>query len=212
MWKPGGEKLLDEKDNYGLKFHVSFLGKEISYLRWWLSAEGALGHEWLRSTPPNPRVQPLSGEGDDKDRTCRRVRWLSPVRLSVYLKCLQAKQLASVGFFSLFPKQQSKQRCFEAMCGCRLWIFLPWSLILTWITAEWNPLRTQSVSNPSPWMWVTSEMLGPVGLALLQVSPLTAAASCSVNNTQMGDGEKGPGDCLLLSKYPNVPPVEKHWS
>ena len=93
-------------------------------------------------------------------------------------------------FFSLFPKQQSKQRCFEAMCGCRLGLFLPWSLILTWITAEWNPLRTWSVSNPSPWMWVTSETLGPMGLALLQVSPLTATASCSVNNTQMGDGEE----------------------
>ena len=29
-----------------------------------------------------------------------------------------------------------------------------------------------------------------MGLALLQVSPLTATASCSVNNTQMGDGEE----------------------
>lgn len=56
------------------------------------------------------------------------------------------------------------------------------------------------------------ETLGPAGLALLQVSPLTAAAACSVNNTRMGDGKKGPGDCLLLSKHPSVPPVEKHWS
>lgn len=33
VWTCGGEKLLDEKNNYGLKFHVSFQGKEISYLR-----------------------------------------------------------------------------------------------------------------------------------------------------------------------------------
>lgn len=33
VWTCGGGKLLDEKNNYGLKFHVLFQGKEISYLR-----------------------------------------------------------------------------------------------------------------------------------------------------------------------------------
>lgn len=60
----------------------------------------------------------------------------------------------------LFFKPQSKQRYSEARCGCRLWIFLLWKLILIWIRAEWNPLRTQPVSNPIHWLWATNKTVG----------------------------------------------------
>lgn len=39
----------------------------------------------------------------------------------------------------------------------------------------------------------------------------TATSLCSVNNTWMGGGKRGEVDFLLLYKYCNVPPVEKHW-
>lgn len=161
MWKYGGEKLLEEekKTDYGLKSVVSFLGRQISYLRWWLNGEGAFGCEWVRLES----ILWIYGHG-----LCLAKEIIKIVHASGHCDAVSETQNVLVvtsgratGFCRfLFFKPQSKQRYSEARCGCRLWIFLFWKLILIWITAEWNPLRTQPVSNPIHWLWVSSKTVG----------------------------------------------------
>ena len=57
----------------------------------------------------------------------------------------------------------------------------------------------------------TSETLGRwAGLVTSLSSHSRRRVFCEQH--AMGDGRKGPGACLLLSKCPSVPPVEKHES
>lgn len=140
-------------------------------------AEGAFGCEWVRlqSILWISEYGPVSHQGNNKDCTCQRALWRSQAKLRMYLQWLQAKQLASVDFY--FPELQSKHRCSEAKCGCWLWIVLPWNLILMWIMAGWNPLRTQPVWNLIHWLWVISETVGLIRLAFLRGCPDASSVS-----------------------------------
>lgn len=147
----------------------------------------------------------MSGQGNNKDRTCQRALWLSQVQLRMHLWHLRAKQLVFVDFFFFFPKQQSKQRCSEVRCGCWLWICLHWNLIPLWIMAEWN-----LESHPLGCEWPVKHLVQWGGTSVVSHHPHDHLL---VLYKQHMDGWlwKGSTETLwLFYKCLSAPPVEKH--